>query len=63
VARLDAALAAAGADSRSAVDAVVGAVDRFAGPKANEDDQTLVLLRRQDGTRARAGRRHARATA
>ena len=59
VGRLDAALAAPTGDARAAVDAAVAAVDRFAGPKANDDDPTLVLLRRLDGTRTRTGKRRA----
>jgi sigma-B regulation protein RsbU (phosphoserine phosphatase) len=59
VGRLDDALAAPTGDARAAVAAAVAAVDRFAGPRANDDDQTLVLLRRLDGSRGRVGRRRA----
>lgn len=61
--RLDDALSAPTGDARAAVDAAVDAVDQFAGPNANDDDRTLVLLRRLDGTRSRTSRRRAAATA
>jgi len=62
VGRLDAALVGPTGDARETVAAAVAAVDRFAGPNANDDDQTLVLLRQLDGTRPRAVRRRATAT-
>jgi len=62
VGRLDAALTMPTGDARETVAAAVAAVERFAGPNANDDDQTLVLLRRLDDARPRALRRRASAT-